>query len=143
MAVMQLPYKFGKYALVNRIAQGGMAEIYRAKYFGEGGFVKDVAIKRILPIWSDNKEFTTMLCDEAKALVNLQHQNIVQVYELGKDNDTFYISMEYVEGLDVRQLFRKMTAPSPQPSPQRGERATNRNPLPPPRGERVRVRGTW
>ncbi len=111
MVDMQLPYKFGKYVLVSKIAQGGMAEIYRAKYFGEGGFVKDVAIKRILPIWSDNKEFTTMLCDEAKALVNLQHQNIVQVYELGKDNGTFYISMEYVDGLDVRQLFKRVAHP--------------------------------
>lgn len=101
------PYKFGKYTLVGKIAQGGMAEIYRAKYSGEGGFVKDVAVKRILPVWSDNKEFITMLCDEAKALVHLQHQNIVQIYELGKDGDTFYISMELVEGVDLRQLFKK------------------------------------
>jgi len=105
---MKLPYKFGKYQLIRKIAQGGMAEIYKAKYFGESGFVKDVAVKRILPVWSDNKDFVTMLCDEAKALVRLQHQNIVQIYELGKDSDTFYISMEYVEGIDLRQLFKKM-----------------------------------
>ena len=106
---MRLPHKFGKYALVSKIAQGGMAEIYRAKYFGEGGFIKDVAVKRILPAWSDNKEFVTMLCDEARALVHLQHQNIVQVYELGKDGDIYYISMEYVEGVDLRRLFRKIS----------------------------------
>lgn len=103
---MQLPYKFGRYLLFKKIAQGGMAEIYRAKYFGEGGFVKEVAVKRILPAWSDNKDFITMLCDEARALVYLQNQNIVQVYELGRDKDLYYISMEYVSGVDLRRLFK-------------------------------------
>lgn len=103
---MLLPYKFGKYILEQKIAQGGMAEIYKAKYVGEGGFEKTVAVKRILPAWSDSKDFITMLCDEAKALVQLQHQNIVQVYELGRDGNTFYISMEYVDGIDVKRLFK-------------------------------------
>ena len=106
MTSIQLPYKFGRYLLLKKIAQGGMAEIYKAKYFGEGGFVKEVAVKRILPVWSDNKEFVAMLCDEARALVQLQNQNIVQVFELGKDNDLYYISMEYVRGVDLRRLFK-------------------------------------
>ena len=110
---MKLPHKFGKYVLVSKIAQGGMAEVFRAKYLGEGGFVKDVAIKRILPNWSENKEFVAMLCDEAKALVKLQHQNIVQIYELGKDEDAFYISMEYIQGVDLRRFFRKILQEAP------------------------------
>ena len=110
---MKLPHKFGKYVLVSKIAQGGMAEVFRAKYLGEGGFVKDVAIKRILPNWSENKEFVAMLCDEAKALVKLQHQNIVQIYELGKDEDAFYISMEYIQGVDLRRFFRKILSEEP------------------------------
>jgi len=101
---MKLPYKFGKYVLLEKIAEGGMAEIYKARYKGEQGFSKFVAIKKILSIWSARKDFKKMLIDEANALVHLQHQNIVQVYELGSHKDFFYISMEYVKGLDLRQL---------------------------------------
>lgn len=102
---MKLPYKFGKYVLLEEIAQGGTAVVYRGKYLGECGFAKEVAVKRILSSWVSNKEFETMLIDEAKALVHLQHQNIVQVYELGKDEDIYYISMEYVDGIDLRFLY--------------------------------------
>lgn len=106
---MQLPYRFGRYILMQKIAQGGMAEIFKAKYLGESGFSKEVAIKRLLPVWSDNPQFINMLIDEAKALVHLSHPNIVQVFELGKDEKIFYISMEWVLGLDLRQLFLKVT----------------------------------
>ncbi len=106
---MQLPYSFGRYILTKKIAQGGMAEIFKAKYQGESGFSKEVVIKRLLPIWSDNPDFTNMLVDEAKALVHLSHPNIVQVFELGKDQKTFFISMEWVEGVDLRRLFLKAT----------------------------------
>jgi len=106
---MQLPYRFGQYVLTQKIAQGGMAEIFKAKYLGESGFSKDVVIKRLLPVWSDNIEFSKMLVDEAKALVHLSHPNIVQVFELGRDGKTFYISMEYVEGVDLRQFFQKIS----------------------------------
>jgi serine/threonine protein kinase len=109
---MNLPYRFGRYLLTSKVAQGGMAEIYRARYFGEGGFVKEVAVKKILPNLSLSKDFVTMLCDEAKALVKLQHKNIVQVYELGKDKDSYYISMEYVDGVDLRRLFKKVVSES-------------------------------
>lgn len=104
---MKLPHRFGKYVLVKKIANGGMAEIFRAKYYGERGFAKDVAVKRILPHWLDRKEFETMLVDEANALVHLQHQNIVQVFELGRDGEYLYISMEFVDGIDLRDLYKK------------------------------------
>ncbi|MDO8527327.1 MAG: serine/threonine-protein kinase [Deltaproteobacteria bacterium] len=106
---MQLPYRFGRYCLTGKIAQGGMAEIFRAKYSGESGFSKEVVIKRLLPIWSDNPDFVRMLVDEAKALVHLSHPNIVQVFELGRDQKTFYISMEFVDGIDLRQFFLHVT----------------------------------
>lgn len=106
---MRLPYRFGRYILTKKLATGGMAEIYRAKYLGEGGFEKKVAIKRLLPAWSADKDFVTMLIDEAKALVHLQHHNIVQVLELGKEEESFFISMELIEGLDLGSLFRRMT----------------------------------
>ena len=105
---MQLPHRFGRYCLTEKLAQGGLAEIYRAEYSAESGFVKEVAVKRLLPVWSGNKQFTTMLVDEAKALVHLSHPNIVQVFELGRDQDVFFISMELVDGVDLRQLFHKL-----------------------------------
>jgi len=102
---MKLPHRCGNYLLVERIAKGGMAEIYRAKYRGVRGFSKDYAVKRILPVWSENREIERMLIDEARALVHLQHQNIVQVFELGKDRESFFISMEYVDGYDLRKIY--------------------------------------
>lgn len=83
-----------------------MAEIYKARYSGERGFSKFVAVKRILPVWSERKDVEKMFIDEAHALVHLQHQNIVQIFELGKDEDFLYISMELVEGVDLRRLWK-------------------------------------
>lgn len=105
---MRLPHRFGRYVLTKKLATGGMAEIYRAKYIGEGGFEKTVAIKRLLPAVSVDRDFVTMLIDEAKALVHLQHKNIVQVLELGKEEQSFFISMELIEGLDLRCFFTKI-----------------------------------
>ena len=107
---MHLPYRFGRYVLVKKIAQGGMAEIFKAQYLGESGFSKDVCIKRLLPVWSDNPLFINMLIDEAKALVHLSHPNIVQVFELGRDGKSFYISMELIDGVDLKKLFLETTA---------------------------------
>lgn len=106
--MLTLPHTHGRYRLIERIAQGGMAEIYLAEYQGDGGFSRFLAVKRILPEWTQDPQFTKMLQDEAKLLVNLQHQNIVQVFELGDDNGIFYISMEYVDGVDVRRLLNEL-----------------------------------
>ena len=103
--MLTLPHTHGRYQLVERIAQGGMAEIYRAEYRGDGGFVRTLAVKRVLPQWTQDPQFIKMLQDEAKLLVKLQHQNIVQVFELGDDDGVFYISMEYVDGVDLRRLL--------------------------------------
>lgn len=102
------PVPFGRYALTARIATGGMAEIFKAELLGIEGFAKTLALKRILPFWSERKEFVTMLVDEAKVLVHLNHPNIVQVYELGKVGESYFIAMEYVEGGDLRQLTRQL-----------------------------------
>lgn len=97
---------FGRYILLEKLAMGGTAEIFRAKLLGVEGFEKEVVIKRILPPWSANPQFISMLIDEAKILVRLQDQRIVQVYELGRENDLYYISMEYVKGWDLRHIIR-------------------------------------
>src|SRR3989338_1508754 len=93
--------KLGRYHLFEEIASGGMATVYRAKLIGVEGFEKEFAIKKILPYWSQNKDFIKMLIEEAKVLVHLHHKNIVQVFELAKENETYFIAMEYVSGLDL------------------------------------------
>lgn len=101
---MRLPCSFGRYNLLRKLANGGMAEIYLARYTGEEGFSKVVAVKRILPEKCDT-QFTAMLVDEARALTHIQHQNVVQVYELGKEGTHPFIAMEYVRGVDLKRLL--------------------------------------
>jgi|GEM_PF-3267961 serine/threonine protein kinase len=105
---MTIAQKLGRYLLVDEIASGGMATVYRGKLLGIEGFEKDVAVKKILPVWSHNREFVTMLIDEAKVLVPLQHNNIVQVFELGKDGEAYFLVMEYVDGFDLRALLSRL-----------------------------------
>lgn len=99
------PKQFGKYYLLEKLAVGGMAEIYKAKTFGVDGFEKLLALKRILPHCSADKDFITMLVDEAKLSVTLSHANIVQVYDLGKVGDDYFISMEYINGINLRDII--------------------------------------
>jgi serine/threonine protein kinase len=98
---------YGQYLLLDRIAVGGMAEVFRAKRKGVEGFEKVVAVKRILPHLSDNKGFVDMFIDEAKVVAGLSHPNIVQIFELGKIEDTYFIAMEYVDGLDLRTILHR------------------------------------
>lgn len=99
------PKQFGKYFLLDKLAVGGMAEIYKAKTFGVDGFEKELVIKRILPHCSADKDFISMLIDEAKLSVMLSHANIVQVYDLGKVGDDYFISMEFIHGVNLRDII--------------------------------------
>jgi serine/threonine protein kinase len=98
---------YGPYRLLQRIAVGGMAEVFRAKRTGVEGFEKVVAVKRILPHLSDNKEFVDMFIDEAKMVAGLTHPNIVQIFDLGKIDRTYFIAMDYVHGRDLRTIMRR------------------------------------
>jgi serine/threonine protein kinase len=98
---------YGPYTLVERIAAGGMAEVFKAKRSGVEGFEKVVAVKRILPHLSDNKEFVDMFIDEAKVVAGLNHPNIVQILDLGRLDETYFIAMEYVHGRDLRTIERR------------------------------------
>lgn len=102
------PESFGRYFLVDKIAVGGMAEVFKAKSFSHGGFEKLLVVKRILPHLSDNIDFVEMFIDEAKISVELQHPNIVQIYDFGKLRDNYFLAMEYVEGKDVKGILRKL-----------------------------------
>ncbi len=97
--------KFGQYVLLDRIATGGMAEVWKARMRGVEGFQKTVAIKKILPHLSDNQDFIEMFIDEAKLAAQLSHNNIIHIYDLGKIQSSYYIAMEYVDGADLKTIL--------------------------------------
>jgi len=99
---------FGPYQLTERIASGGMAEIFKARIFGQFGFEKTLAIKRLHPRYTQHPEFVEMLKQEAKIAVSLSHQNIVQIFDLGRIQEHFFIAMEYIHGRDVNQVFNRL-----------------------------------
>ncbi len=103
---MAEPVVFGRYLLLERIAAGGMAEVYKSKSYGVAGFEKLLVIKKILPHLSQNERFVSMFIKEAKIAVNLNHKNVVQVFDLGKVADDYYIAMEFVHGKDLREITR-------------------------------------
>ena len=98
---------FGKYRILERIAVGGMAELYKARLEGIGGFQRTFAIKRILPHLSARPEFIDMLVDEAKVAGLLSHANIVQITDLGQVDGTYFVAMEYVDGPDLGKILRR------------------------------------
>ncbi|MDR0965299.1 MAG: serine/threonine protein kinase [Myxococcales bacterium] len=99
--------RFGKYTLVNRIAVGGMAEIFLARQAGLEGFEKTIVIKRIRPHLSKQPSFVKMFLNEAKLAAQLNHANVVQIYDLGKIGETYFIAMEYIFGRDMRRIIPK------------------------------------
>jgi serine/threonine-protein kinase len=102
-----MPKAVGRYQIVDRLAVGGMAELFKATLTGDHGFEKLVAIKKILPHLARDRSFVEMFIDEARITAQLDHRHIVQVFELGTDADTPYIAMQYVDGLDVLALLRE------------------------------------
>ena len=98
------PTQFGKYQLLDKIAVGGMAELYRAKLTGVQGFEKLIAIKKILPNLSEEDNLITAFIDEAKLAALLHHENIVQIYDFGSMDDQYFIAMEYLFGKDLRTI---------------------------------------
>ncbi|GMR23789.1 MAG: hypothetical protein BMS9Abin37_2257 [Acidobacteriota bacterium] len=99
--------EYGRYVLLERVAVGGMAEVFRAKRKGVEGFEKVVAVKRILPHLSSNKDFVDMFVEEAKMVASLSHPNIAPIFDLGKIDDSYYIAMEFVEGRDLRTILSR------------------------------------
>ncbi len=102
--------RFGKYTLIDRIAVGGMAEIFLARQAGLEGFEKTIVIKRIRPHLSKQTSFVKMFLNEAKLAAQLNHQNIVQIYDLGKIGESYFIAMEYIFGRDMRRIIPKADA---------------------------------
>lgn len=96
-----------KYVLLRKLAEGGMAEIYLARQIGLGGFQKELVIKRIHQALADNQQYVELFLDEARIAANLNHPNIVHIYDIGRAFATFYIAMEYIRGPDLADITRK------------------------------------
>jgi serine/threonine protein kinase len=94
-----------RYRITERIAAGGMAEVFKGVAESIQGFRKNVAIKRVLPALTKNKKFVAMFLDEARLSLHLQHANIVQVFDIGHADETYFIVMEFVDGVDLKQLI--------------------------------------
>jgi serine/threonine protein kinase len=100
------PSQFGRYTLVQRLATGGMAEVFKAKIVSAHGFEKLLVIKRILPNLAADKTFVSMFIDEAKLTAQLVHPKIVQVTDFGEVNGQYFIALEFVDGFDGLALLR-------------------------------------
>jgi serine/threonine-protein kinase len=99
--------QFGQYLLLKKLATGGMAELFLGKQLGIPGFEKPLVLKRILPHLSENDEFSTMFLDEARVAARLNHPRIVQIFDLGKEGDAYFIAMEYIRGQDLRKIVKR------------------------------------
>src|SRR5438477_10951954 len=93
-----LPIRFGKYTLLRKLARGGMAEFFLALQRSVAGFEKLIVIKRILPAMNSDQGFIEMLLHEARVAATLSHPNVVQTFDVGQTDGTYYIAMEHIHG---------------------------------------------
>ncbi|HYO74037.1 MAG TPA: serine/threonine-protein kinase [Archangium sp.] len=107
----------GRYRVIRLLAQGGMAEVYRAEQALTGGIVRPVALKVIRPEYSESEDFREMFLDEARTACTLSHPNIVHIYEVGEVDGLLYMAMELVSGVSLTEVERALR--------QRGERFTD------------------
>ncbi len=107
-----------RYKVIEKIASGGMAEVFRAESAGLEGFKKTVAIKRVLPHLSEKKQFIGMFLDEARVSAHLGHSNCVQVFDIGVGDNTYFIVMEYVDGADLKAIIEYLRQTNRQMAPE-------------------------
>ena len=98
---------FGKYQLIKKLATGGMAEVWLARQTGIEGFNRHVVVKRILPHLAEDPEFVQMFLNEAKIASRFNHPNIAQIYDLGSENGSYFIAMEFIHGEDLGKVMRR------------------------------------
>ncbi len=96
---------FGRYQLLDRIALGGMAEVYRAKSYGVEGFEKLVVVKRMLPALAQNQPFVDAYLREARMAVSLSHAHVLQVFDLGREEETYFVAQEHITGHSLDELI--------------------------------------
>ena len=98
------PDRIGRYEVLGRIAQGGMAEIYLARQPGIGGFSRRVVLKCIIPVLAEEPRFVKMFMEESRLASQIHHPNVVQIFDVGEEDDTYFIAMEYIDGLAVGSM---------------------------------------
>jgi len=98
-----------KYRVIKRLEAGGMAEVYLGEAVSVQGFKKRVAIKRVLPHLAQNESFIEMFLDEARLSARLNHANIVSVFDISKREDTYFLIMEFVEGVNLKRIMESLT----------------------------------
>jgi len=99
------PIDFGKFRLMEKIGQGGMAEVFYAHIRGQEGFTKEVALKRVLQHLCEDADFVKSFIDEARLGGLLNHHHIVQTLDFGQEQGVYYLAMEYVHGLTLREVI--------------------------------------
>jgi len=102
---LKAPVKFDEYYLIERVAVGGMAEVFKGVSYTAEGFERLTAVKRVLPHIAEDKDFIEMFIDEAEIAAQLQHPNIGQVFHLGQSEGKYFIAMEFISGQDLRALY--------------------------------------
>lgn len=106
-----MPRQLGRYQLLGQLALGGMAEIHLARLAGEAGFEKTVVVKRLLPELVASPAFVAMFLDEGKLVARLDHPNICEVHELGRDGAEYFLAMPYLDGVPVTELIARPRDP--------------------------------
>jgi serine/threonine protein kinase len=106
--VEDFPKSFGRYQLLELLATGGMAHIYRARLASAQGTAKELVIKRVLPHLVQNRDFINMFIDEARITMPLNHGNIVQVFEFGQEAQDYFLAMEYVRGRNLETVLDRI-----------------------------------
>jgi len=102
---MEFPHRRGEFSVLQKIGEGGMAEVFLAERGGDSGFSSRVALKRLHASLGADEYFIRQLVQEAKLLGQLQHNNIVRVHDLRRLDDEYFIVMEYIDGLDLAQAI--------------------------------------
>ena len=110
---MTLPRAFGPYQLVEKLGQGGMAEVFKAQSFGASGFEKTVVVKTLLPELRGDGVYERMFIEEARLHARLNHQNLVQVHELGIADGCYFVRLDWIDGGDLATLARGAPLPAP------------------------------
>jgi eukaryotic-like serine/threonine-protein kinase len=100
----------GKYQLIRKLATGGMAEVYLAKAAGPRGFEKTLVVKCILPHLAQEPSFVEMFLSEAKLAAQLSHTHVVQIFDFGEADGSYFLAMEYIDGPSLRTLIKRAAA---------------------------------
>ena len=103
----------GPYLLREKIAEGGMAELFLADYIREDGFRRTVAVKKVLPHLAENQDFINMFIREARLAALLRHPNVIQIIDYGKIKNVYFIAMEYIDGKNLAEIMAEIKGPIP------------------------------